>query len=332
MRNFKYINHDNLISNINHFKSKKICAMVKSNAYGHGLREIVKLIDEHVDMFGVVSVEEAVKVRELTELPILICSKVDDYKTCRKNKIDVMVDDENDLMDCLKKDMRQSIHLKINCGMNRFGVKSPLAMRLINDVLEYEKIKLKSIYTHFSCTDNKKITKNEEKNFQMLRSEITQNAPICFGGSGIFDYDFDFDILRLGIGMYGYGDKNLKPVLKICSYVSKVFFASKGEKIGYGTHFFAHRDTFFAIVPVGYGDGLRRNMSGKFEVFINGKKRKTTGNICMDAFFVEVDESVSIGDEVVVMADAEYMAKKSETISYEILTGFLNFRGKTKIV
>ena len=332
MKNFKYINHDNLISNINHFKSKKICAMVKSNAYGHGLREIVKLIDEHVDMFGVVSVEEAVKVRELTELPILICSKVADYKTCRKNKIDVMVDDENDLMDCLKKDMRQSIHLKINCGMNRFGVKSPLAMRLINDVLEYEKIKLKSIYTHFSCTDNKKITKNEEKNFQMLRSEITQNAPICFGGSGIFDYDFDFDILRLGIGMYGYGDKNLKPVLKICSYVSKVFFASKGEKIGYGTHFFAHRDTFFAIVPVGYGDGLRRNMSGKFEVFINGKKRKTTGNICMDAFFVEVDESVSIGDEVVVMADAEYMAKKSETISYEILTGFSNFRGKTKIV
>ncbi len=332
MKNFKYINHDNLISNINHFKSKKICAMVKSNAYGHGLREIVKLIDEHVDMFGVVSVEEAVKVRELTELPILICSKVDDYKTCRKNKIDVMVDDENDLMDCLKKDMRQSIHLKINCGMNRFGVKSPLAMRLINDVLEYEKIKLKSIYTHFSCTDNKKITKNEEKNFQMLRSEITQNAPICFGGSGIFDYDFDFDILRLGIGMYGYGDKSLKPVLKICSYVSKVFFASKGEKIGYGTHFFAHRDTFFAIVPVGYGDGLRRNMSGKFEVFINGKKRKTTGNICMDAFFVEVDESVSIGDEVVVMADAEYMAKKSETISYEILTGFSNFRGKTKIV
>ena len=321
-----------MISNINHFKSKKICAMVKSNAYGHGLREIVKLIDEHVDMFGVVSVEEAVKVRELTELPILICSKVDDYKTCRKNKIDVMVDDENDLMDCLKEDMRQSIHLKINCGMNRFGVKSPLAMRLINDVLEYEKIKLKSIYTHFSCTDNKKITKNEEKNFQMLRSEITQNAPICFGGSGIFDYDFDFDILRLGIGMYGYGDKNLKPVLKICSYVSKVFFASKGEKIGYGTHFFAHRDTFFAIVPVGYGDGLRRNMSGKFEVFINGKKRKTTGNICMDAFFVEVDESVSIGDEVVVMADAEYMAKKSETISYEILTGFSNFRGKTKIV
>ncbi len=332
MRNFKYINHDNLISNINHFKSKKICAMVKSNAYGHGLSEIVKLIDGHVDMFGVVSVEEAVKVRGLTELPILICSKVDDYKTCRKNKIDVMVDDENDLMDCLKRDMRQSIHLKINCGMNRFGVKSPLAMRLINDVLEYEKIKLKSIYTHFSCTDNKKITKNEEKNFQMLRSEITQNAPICFGGSGIFDYDFDFDILRLGIGMYGYGDKNLKPVLKICSYVSKVFFASKGEKIGYGTHFFAHRDTFFAIVPVGYGDGLRRNMSGKFEVFINGKKRKTTGNICMDAFFVEVDESVSIGDEVVVMADAEYMAKKSKTISYEILTGFSNFRGKTKIV
>lgn len=332
MENFKYIDFENLISNVKHFKTKKICAMVKSNAYGHGLTEIVKSIDKHVDMFGVVNVDEAIKVRRLTDLPVLICSKVYDYKSCKKHDIDVMIDDENDLMECLKNDLKQSIHLKINCGMNRFGVKSPLAMRLINDILGYEGVELKSIYTHFSCTNNKKITKREMKNFQMLRSEITQNAPICFGGSGIFDYNFDFDILRLGIGMYGYGEKKLKPVLKISSYVSKVFFARKGEKIGYGKKFCAHKDGFFAIVPVGYGDGLKRSLGGKFQVLIKGKKYKAVGNICMDAFFVEIDENVSVGDKVMIVENAEEMAKKTGTISYEILTGFSNFRGKTKIV
>jgi alanine racemase len=132
--------------------------------------------------------------------------------------------------------------------------------------------------------------------------------------------------------MYGYGRAGLLPIMRIESFVEKIFYASAGEHIGYGTKFEVKRDGFYAIVPVGYGDGLRRNLSGKFYVSINGIKYKSVGNICMDAFFVKVDKNVKVGDKVVVMENAEQFAKKINTISYEILTGFSNFRGKTEII
>ena len=165
-----------------------------------------------------------------------------------------------------------------------------------------------------------------------MRANITQKCPICFGGSGIFDYDFNFDILRLGIGLYGYGNKNLKPVMSIKSYVCKIFYAKKGEFVGYGKKYRVAKDGFFAVVPVGYGDGLRRNLSGKFCVKIGGKIFRAVGNICMDAFFVKIDETVRVGDEVEIMENAQNFAKKCGTISYEILTGFSNFRGKTIVL
>lgn len=332
MENLKVINKENLYHNLSQFSGRKICAMVKSNAYGHGLLEIASLIKDRVSCFGVVNIAEALTIRKVTDLPILICSKVNDFKICKENNIDVMIDDERDLTNCLESGLTEGINLKVNCGMNRFGVNSVLLMRTLNDVFESERINLKSIYTHFPCTENKKLTYKHMQNFQKLRAEISQNAPICFGGSGIASYPFEYDILRLGIGMYGYGAKNLQPILSIQSYVSKVFFATRGQNIGYGNAFSVHHGGFFAVVPVGYGDGLRRNLSGKISVIINNTRCKIVGNICMDSFFVAVDENVKVGDKVVVMDDADYFAEKIGTIPYEILTGLANFRGKTEII
>ena len=103
-----------------------------------------------------------------------------------------------------------------------------------------------------------------------------------------------------------------------------------GEYVGYGHNFYAESDGKFAVVPVGYGDGLSRRLSGKICVEIIGKKYPIIGSICMDAFFVKNDEKVKVGDSVIVMQDAEVFAKKLGTISYEVLTGFSNFRGKIK--
>ena len=329
MKNFKIIYKNNLIYNLNQFNSKKICAMVKSNAYGHDLKDVVKIVEPYVDYFGVVSVEEGKEVRKLCDKPILICSKVFDFSSCKKHNLEVMVDCENDLALCCKHGLKDLCHLKLNCGMNRFGIKSPLQARLINNFLEEKEIKLKSIYTHFPCSDNKKETWKNYRKFQELRAEISQNVPVCFGGSGMIDFPFEFDMLRLGIGMYGYGKKNLKPVMEIKSFVSKKFYCQKGENIGYSDKFKVSKSGFYAIVPVGYGDGLRRKLSNKFSVKINNKLFRSVGLICMDCFFVEIDESVSEGDAVSVMFDAEILAKPLKTISYEVLTGFSNFRGQT---
>jgi len=331
MNNIKIINKQNLKNNINKFKEKKLCAMVKSNAYGHGLKEIVSLISDDVDYFGVVSLEEGIKTRKLTDKPILIASKVFDFKTCKKYNLEPMVDSEEELAECKKIGIQNQCHLKLNCGMNRFGLKGVLNAQMLNAYIEENRINLKSIYTHFSNTENKKSTIKQYNNFQKLRAEISQNACVCFGGSNLIDYPFDYDMLRVGIGLYGYGNKDLLPVMIIKSFVSKIFYAKRGEYVGYGKEFKVNHDSFFAVVPVGYGDGLRRNLSGKFCVEINGKNFHSVGNICMDAFFVKVDERVKVGDVVDVMIDAEIFAKKIKTISYEILTGFSNFRGKTII-
>lgn len=326
MKNKKIINKNALLSNLSNFSHKKVCAMVKSNAYGHGIKEIVSILQEHVDLFGVVSVEEAIAVRKLTDKPILICSKVFDYKLCRKYDIDVMVDNQLDLLQAIKN--RNKIHLKINSGMNRFGVKSKLELSQINKILIEKEIELQSIYTHFFNLESKSQTKKQYKKFCELKKEILQNAPVCFGGSDVIEYDFEYDMIRVGIGLYGYG-KNLQPIEKICSYVCKVFYAKKGETLGYNGAFKVKEAGFFAVVALGYGDGLRRNLSGKFFVEINKKIYRSVGNICMDAFFVKVDNSVKVGDEVVVMKDANEL--KGDSIVYEVLTGFSNLRGKTII-
>lgn len=329
MKNLKVISRENLIWNLQQFSGKKIYAMVKSNAYGHGMKEIVTQIEPYVAGFGVINVDEGRAVRKLTKKPILVCSKVQDFRACKRLNLDVMIEDEADLHHALKSGLKDNLNLKINCGMNRFGAKSELALKQIDDFLMENDVKLKTIYTHFPRTENKFETKKNYARFLELRKMISQNAPICFGGSGIFGYDFDFDILRLGIGLYGYGNKNLKPVMSVRSHVCKIFFAKKGEFVGYGKKYRVKADGFFAVVPVGYGDGLRRDLSGKFCVKIGEKKFRAVGNICMDAFFVKVDESVKVGDEVEVMGNAQDFAGKCGTISYEILTGFSNLRGKT---
>lgn len=331
MKNLKFISQSNLVDNVMHFKNKKICAMVKSNAYGHGLSDIVNILNDYVDYFGVVNVEEAIKVRRNSDKPILICSRVDDLKSCLKYGLEVIAEDENDLNTFYKAGLKDSCHLKINSGMNRFGLKSELSAKMVNEFLREKEIQLKSICSHFSMTESKRTTNLAYKRFVRLRSLISQDAMVCFGGGNIYNYPYNFDMVRVGIGLYGYGQKGVKPVLKIVSHVSKIFYAKKGEAIGYGQKYCLNKNGLFAVVPVGYGDGLRRNLSGNFCVMINGKKYSSVGNICMDAFFVKVDKNVKVGDEVIVMSDANYFAKKIDTIPYEILTGFSNFRGKTII-
>lgn len=330
MKNYKVINSHNLLHNLSQFNSKKVCAMVKANAYGHGVKQIVSLLSPSVAYFGVANETEGVLVRKYTQKPILVVGRVDDYVLCKKNNLEVMVESVKDLALAQKFGLEKQYHLKINCGMNRFGVKSIDQMQKIDEFLESNHIKLKSVFTHFSDMANAQKTKDQYQRFLMLKSVISQDAPVCFGGSGIIGYPFDFQMIRVGIGLYGYESENLLPVMKIVSFVSKIFVAKRGEYIGYGDKFLVKDDGFYAVVPVGYADGLKRSLAENFCVEIKGKMYRSVGNICMDVFFVMVDESVHENDEVVVMSDAGQLAEKCKTISYEILTGFSSFRGETK--
>jgi alanine racemase len=166
--------------------------------------------------------------------------------------------------------------------MNRFGVSSEIGVKMLSEKLLENGVELKSVYTHFSNTENKRRTYESYQRFLALLSNLSQNVPICLGGSGVIDYSFQYDMLRLGIGLYGYGREGLQPVMRIESFVCKTFFAKSGEYVGYGKFFKVENDGKFAIIPVGYGDGLSRRLSGKISVLIHGRKFPLVGRICMD--------------------------------------------------
>jgi alanine racemase len=331
MKNYKVINSHNLLHNLSQFNSKKVCAMVKANAYGHGVQEVVSILSDKVECFAVANEVEGSIVRKYTQKPIIVVGKAQDYMLCRKHNLEIMVESLDGLKLAQKHHLETNCHLKINCGMNRFGLSSLLAARIVNKYLKEHKILLKSIFCHFPNTDNKIQTKRQYKRFLKLRNCISQKTVLCLGGSNVKNYPFDFDMIRVGIGLYGYEMCGLLPVLKIKSQVVKVFYAHKGEYIGYGKKYRVKKCGFFAIVPVGYGDGLFRNLSGKFCVLINGKSYHTVGNICIDMFFVKIDDSVKVGDEVIVFDDAKVFAKKLGSITYEVLTNFSKLRADTVI-
>lgn len=329
MENFKYLDIDALKYNLSCYSSKNICLMVKANAYGHGIEEIVKFSSKYVEAFGVVNIKEALKIRALTKKRIIIFAPVVDFKLCHEFNIEFMIENEDELRKAIIYECTNLLHLAINTGMNRFGTKSEIVLKSISNILKENNIELKSIYTHFSDTEDIHKTKKQYNKFCALRNLIKQNVPICFGGSKIYNYNFSFDMLRLGIGAYGYEQNKLK-VMTISSHIIKKFYSKKGEYIGYGKKYQVRKNSFFGVVQIGYADGLTRALSQKFTVIINGKKYKSVGNICMDAFFVKIDENVNVGDEVVVLRDASYLAKKAKTITYEILTNFSNLRGTVK--
>ena len=159
MENFKYLDIDALKYNLSCYSSKNICLMVKANAYGHGIEEIVKFSSKYVEAFGVVNIKEALKVRALTKKRIIIFAPVVDFKLCHEFNIEFMIENEDELRKAIIYECTNLLHLAINTGMNRFGTKSEIVLKSISNILKENNIELKSIYTHFSDTNDRKRTK-----------------------------------------------------------------------------------------------------------------------------------------------------------------------------
>ena len=164
-----------------------------------------------------------------------------------------------------------------------------------------------------------------------ILSDVNKNV-VHFGGSNVINYDFNYDMIRVGIGLYGYENINVRPIMQIFSKVLDIKEIKKSEFLGYNYEFKAKKDTKIAVLSIGYGDGFSKAMEDEF-VIIKGKRCKIIGSICMDACFVEIDNiDLKIGDYVEVMWNVERLAKKLNTISYEILTNFSKTRCEIEIV
>ncbi len=342
MFSYIFLDKESLLYNCDVLKeiaNGKICVMVKANAYGHGDRQIVEMLDGEVDYFGVSNQTEAERIRPYTKAHIVVFGKCDDYLSCIENDISFALLSFSHAKEIVKLSKLSSkkprMHLCINSGMNRYGVKDKKEFERIITLLKKHELQLEGVYTHFSSlTTDKKYTDWQKKTFYEFTSLIPQTWKTIkhVGGGGTIFSDIKADMYRVGLYIYGYGNELFKPILSVESEIVDIQKVKKGEHIGYLCGYTAEKDMTVATIPLGYGDGLPRKLSNKLVVEINGKKACNVGNICMDAFMVDVSSiKCKKGDRVIIMSSASEISHLLETTEYEVLTNFSKFRGERKI-
>lgn len=232
------------------------------------------------------------------------------------------------------------VHVEIETGMGRTGVQLENLHKFISQALDLKNIKIEGIFTHFAVSDTD--LEYTQKQIELFKKAITYAKEkistikyVHCGNSGsiINIKDLPGNMIRPGIMLYGYlPDKALKEKVFLkpsCVLKSKVSFIKEvpaNTSISYGRTFITKRKSKIANVPIGYADGIRRNLSNKGHVVINGKKAPIVGKVCMDSFMIDVTdiENVKIGDEIYIWDNKqitlEEVAENCDTINYEILS------------
>ena len=303
--------------------------VVKADSYGHCDNKVVKaIIDGGCNYLAVATLDEALEIRkDFENIPILCLGLIDlDYiDICIKNNITITVDDYEYVKKITKKKIK--VHIKINTGMNRLGLKTKEEFNRIYKRIINSNIILEGIYTHMFNAENKIITNKQEKKFEDIVDDVDLNT-IKMVHLGASEYTLNYpkkkyvNTCRLGIVMYGLleNNLNLESTFSLESEVIKINQV-ENETIGYNGTYIAKNKELIAVVPIGYADGIIRKNTGRME-YINNKQYPIIGNICMDMLFVKVDESVSLNDKVILLKDINHIMETSkylDTIPYEII-------------
>ncbi len=329
---------DNLINNIKQVKnenpSSKICAMVKANAYGVGEVEVVQILDDFVDFWGVACFFEANKIKKLTPKKILIFGAVE--KDCVDDDFSYSCGSFDDVKFFSSLNRNINIHLKINSGMNRYGFKDIKEFKKTLEFISKSKLTLEGVYTHFATTNEfVKKQMNVFKKYVQITNKLGFHPMIHADNSFVNEkYNHNLDMVRIGFSVYARSDGWFLPAYEIKSQVVKIQNVKKGELIGYNYRCVAKKDTKVAIIPVGYADGFDMRFIG-IKLKHNGQDCEVL-NICMDCFMLDVtDLEIKEGDELFLVNkfnSVNLYADHVETTPYEILTKFSNMRAVREIV
>lgn len=351
------INLDNLEHNINEIKKiipnkTKIMAVVKANAYGHGIVQITKKLNSiGIEDFAVATLSEGIILRQNgIKGNILILgytSPEDITKVIEYNLIQTLVDyDYACKINSLNLKKALDVHIKINTGMNRIGENLQNIDNIIK-MYSMNNFNILGIFSHLCVSDSSKkedidFTKKQINTFYSCIDKI-KSAGYNVGkihiqaSYGILNYpELNCDYVRPGIIMYGVHSSlndyvktsiNLKPVLSLKARIETIKEISSGESVGYGRTFIAKTNTKIATIAIGYGDGYPRALSNKdSKVFLNNNFVPIIGRICMDQLVIDISnvDNVKSGDIVTLIGDkydisAKIVASKANTITHELL-------------
>jgi alanine racemase len=346
------INLNAISHNLNFFKSKlnpdtKLMVMVKAFSYGNGGFEVAKLLSHHkVDYLGVAFADEGISLRLAgIDLPIMVLNpESTSFTAIIQHQLEPEIYSMKGLTSFLKLAEQKKlknfpIHIKLDTGMHRLGFEEENLPELIAKLKDNKRVVVKSILSHLATSDEMKFidfTLSQIKLFEKMSSAVMEELQInpirhLLNTSGISNFhQAQYDMVRLGIGLYGVSNdddeqKLLENVGTLKSIISQIRIIDAGESVGYGRKFVADKPTKIATIPIGYADGISRHWGNELGyVVIKNKKAPIVGSICMDMLMVDTTEiECKEGTEVIVFGESpsvSYMAKRLETIPYEIMT------------
>lgn len=340
--------------NVNLIKNQvgvKLMAVVKADAYGHGMIPVARAaLQGGANWLGVARIEEAIKLREANfDCSILVLG----YSP--PEKVSTAIDREISLTLWNLEQLRMissnvngvgkkaKVHLKVDTGMSRLGVEPNEALNLAEEISNNEDVVLEGIFTHFARADEEdpSETENQSRKFRNVLNSLTtaginpQLVHAANSAAALSNSSTTFNLVRPGIAIYGLEPSNnwrlpddFQPALMWKAVLSQVKNLPPGRGVSYGHEYITQDNEWIGTIPVGYADGLRR-IKGN-QVLVGGKRVPVVGRVCMDQICVQLDEvpEAREGDEVVIMGvqgeaeiTAEQVAELWGTINYEVVCG-----------
>ena len=316
---------------------KPLCAVVKANAYGHGMAPAAEAaLAGGAEWLAVATAEEAAELRAAgidARLLVMGALTAAELRTAIEADADVVAWTEE------VAEAAPRVHVKLDTGMSRLGTKDrELALRLA------ARPNAVGLMTHFATADEPgdDLFGRQLEVFSAFVSQVGRDELIVHAANSaaaLRDPASHFDLVRCGIAVYGLDPfqedpaaHQLEPALSLHSWVASVRRLEAGESAGYGRRWRAEGPTWLATVPIGYGDGWRRDLTNNADVLIRGRRHPLVGAVSMDNVTVALgrDTDVELGDEVVLIGRqgdervlAEEVARRLGTINYEVTTGLL---------
>ena len=345
---FNYLNIGKRVLN------RSVMAVVKADAYGHGMIQIVsaleKLDEKKPAYYGVALLEEGIELRKakITESPILVFAplKVEEVTEYIKYKITPTITSEREVDELrkIKLTRKLKVHINIDTGMGRVGLPLKKGVAIIEKLSQNKKIVIDGVYTHFATSDekDKKYAELQLKRFLSIIEKLKKigvdiGLTHAANSGAILDMPNAYlDIVRLGISLYGYYPSletsesvQLKPVMNLISEVASISEIQQGNYISYGRKYKTKSDTKIISVPIGYADGIKRGLTNKIYAIIKNKKYPQVGTVTMDRIMFDIGGAkVKVGDKVILLGESRNEAvsvtdwcEVLNTIPYEITCG-----------
>ncbi len=344
------IDSQNIIHNLRQYQKAcpgmKIAPVLKSNAYGHGLLQVAKIIQQEDIAFMVVDSLYEAKIlrRHGIKSPILIIGYVNAQNilhTRLKNLTFALtsLDQIKQLAPILKK--KTVFHLKVDTGMRRQGLTPDEIDEALDLIAKNPHLKITGIYSHFADADgpDAQATKAQIQTWNQAEAKVKKVIPdlqyshLAATAGSHYAPEINGNMVRLGVGLYGINPSpfqklDLRPALEMFSYITSVRKLAKGESIGYNFIYQAPRDLQVATVPLGYFEGLDRRLSNNGSFLIEGRECPILGRVSMNITSIDVTSCAKLALEQRVNIISQNptapnslanIAKKIETIPYEVM-------------